>query len=94
MHFERNRYSVPASYVNRPVSLRVYAERLVIAAEGQVVCEHTRVIERRHDLGGRTVYDRRYYLAVLQRKPGALRSAAPFVELPPAFKRLQAMLLR
>ena len=95
VHFERNRnrYSVPASYANRPVSLRVYAERLVIAAEGQVLCEHTRVIDRRHDLGGRTVYDWRHYLAVLQRKPGALRNGAPFIELP-AFKRLQAMLLR
>ena len=37
VHFERNRYSVPASYANRPVSLRVYADRLVIAAEGQIV---------------------------------------------------------
>jgi hypothetical protein len=31
--FERNRYSVPASFANRPVSLRVYPDRLVIAAE-------------------------------------------------------------
>lgn len=29
--FERVRYSVPASYANRPVSLRVYAERIVLA---------------------------------------------------------------
>ena len=94
VHFERNRYSVPASYANRPVSLRVYAERLVVAAEGQILCEHTRLIDRRHDVGGRTVYDWRHYLAVLQRKPGALRNGAPFAELPPAFKRLQAMLLR
>lgn len=28
VHFERNRYSVPASYANRPVSLQVYADRL------------------------------------------------------------------
>jgi hypothetical protein len=35
VHFERNRYSVPASYANRPVSLRVYAERLVVAAEAR-----------------------------------------------------------
>jgi transposase len=94
LHFERNRYSVPASYANRPVSLRVYADRLVVAAEGQIVCEHARLIDRRHDVGGRTVYDWRHYLAVLQRKPGALRNGAPFAELPPAFKRLQAMLLR
>jgi hypothetical protein len=38
--FERNRYSVPASFANRPISLRVYPERLVIVAEGQVLCEH------------------------------------------------------
>jgi hypothetical protein len=30
----------------------------------------------------RTVYDWRHYLAVLQRKPGALRNGAPFAELP------------
>lgn len=31
---------------------------------------------------------------MLQRKPGALRNGAPFVELPTAFKRLQAELLK
>ena len=40
MHFERNRYSVPASFANRPVSLRIYPDRLVVAAEGQILCEH------------------------------------------------------
>jgi hypothetical protein len=43
VHFERNRYSVPASFAKRPVSLRIYPERIVIAAEGQVLCEHARV---------------------------------------------------
>ena len=94
IHFERNRYSVPASYANRPVSLRVYAERLVISAEGRVICEHPRLIERHHHSVGQTVYDWRHYLAVLQRKPGALRNGAPFTELPIAFKRLQAVLLK
>ena len=94
VHFERNRYSVPAPYANRPVSLRVYADRLVIAAEGQIVCEHQRLIERNHHGAGQTVYDWRHYLAVLQRKPGALRNGAPFLELPAAFKRLQAALLK
>lgn len=49
----------------------VYANRLVIAAEGQIVCEHQRLIERNHHGSGQTVYDWRHYLAVLQRKPGA-----------------------
>jgi hypothetical protein len=94
VHFERNRYSVPASYANRPVSQRVYADRLVVAAEGQIVCEHVRNIDRRHDTPGQTFYDWRHYLAVLQRKPGALRNGAPFAELPEGFKRLQASLLK
>lgn len=94
VHFERNRYSVPASYANRPVSLRVYADRLVVAAEGQLLCEHTRIIDRRHDTVGQTVYDWRHYLAVLQRKPGALRNGAPFSELPQGFRRLQTVLLK
>ena len=34
------------------------------------------------DLPPRTIYDWRHYLAVIQRKPGALRNGAPFAELP------------
>ena len=94
VNFERNRYSVPASFANRPVSLRVYPERIVIAAEGQILCEHKRIIERGHHLPGRTVYDWRHYLAVIQRKPGALRNGAPFAELPEAFRLLQSQLLK
>lgn len=85
---------VPASFANRPVSLRIYPERLVVTAEGQILCEHERVIERSHHLLPRTIYDWRHYLAVIQRKPGALRNGAPFAELPPAFKRLQEQMLR
>jgi transposase len=92
--FERNRYSVPASFANRPVSLRVYPWRLVMAAEGQILCEHDRIIDRSHQTPGRTVYDWRHYLAVLQRKPGALRNGAPFLEMPEAFRTLQGSLLK
>ena len=92
--FERNRYSVPASFANRPVSLRVYPDRLLVAAEGNILCEHARVIERSHKLPPKTIYDWRHYLAVVQRKPGALRNGAPFLELPPAFRQLQDHMLR
>lgn len=92
--FERNRYSVPASFANRVVSLRVYADRLVIVAEAQVIAEHVRVITRDHSATGKTVYDWRHYLSVLQRKPGALRNGAPFHDLPACFKQLQSKLLK
>ena len=92
--FERNRYSVPASFANRPVSLRIYPERLVIVAEGQTICTHDRIIERSHRKPGRVIYDWRHYLAVIQRKPGALRNGAPFTEMPDIFRRLQDHMLR
>jgi hypothetical protein len=55
VQFETNRYSVPASFANRPVSLRVYHDRLVIAAEGGSVraLPDRRAVPRRagpHDL--------------------------------------------
>jgi hypothetical protein len=76
VHLERNRYSVPASFANRPVSLRVYPERIVIAAEGQVICEHRRIIDRSHDRPGQTVYDWRHYLS-------CSANPAPFATAPP-----------
>ena len=65
-------YSVPASFANRPVSLRIYPDRLVPvlkarlwrdAAEGNILCEHARVIERSHKLPPKTICDWRHYLA-------------------------------
>ena len=94
VHFDRNRYSVPASFANHRVSLRVYPDRLVVVAEGHIICEHTRLIERSHHLPGRTIFDWRHYLAVIQRKPGALRNGAPFVDFTDAFRRLQQHLLK
>ena len=92
--YDNNRYSVPASFANRPVSLRVYADRLVIVAEANVVAVHDRVFTRDHTATGKTIYDWRHYLSVVQRKPGALRNGAPFHELPESFRLLQRKLLK
>ena len=54
-----------------------------------------RVFARSHDRKSTTtVFDWRHYLAVIQRKPGALRNGAPFAELPPAFRTLQQRMLK
>lgn len=73
VNFDRNHYSVDASYAGRPVTLRAYAERVVIVAEGQTVGEHVRLLER-----SQVAYNPWHYLQVLERKPGALRNGAPF----------------
>jgi len=91
---EHNRYSVPVSFANRPVSLRVYADRLVVVAEAQVIAIHKRVFSRDKSVTGKTIYDWRHYLSVVQRKPGALRNGAPFHTLPDSFKQLQRRLLK
>ena len=92
--FETNRYSVPASFANRPVSLRIYADRLVMVTEVQVIATHEPVFTRDHSASGKTIYDWRHYLSVVQPKPGALRNGAPFNELPECFRKLQTKLLR
>ena len=45
-------------------------------------------------LPGQTIYDWRHYLAIIQRKPGALRNGAPFTDMPEAFRKLQSYLLK
>lgn len=56
---------------------RFYPDRLVVAAEGQILCEHERLIQLCRHLPPRAIYDLQHYLTVIQRKPGALRMALP-----------------
>lgn len=74
--------------------LGVYPDRIVIVAEGHAICEHRRAFVRSHDRQSQTIYDWRHYLAVVQRKPGALRNGAPFAEMPTTFRSLQQHLLK
>ena len=92
--FERNRYSVPAALANQVISLRIYADRLVMVARAEVIAAHERIFSRDHSSPGKTSYDWRHYLAVVQRKPGALRNGAPFTTLPKSFRTLQSVLLK
>ncbi len=94
VNFERNKYSVPASFANRLLSLRVYPDKLIFVAEGEKVAEHQRIFNRDHSTPGQTIYDWRHYLLVAQRKPGALRNGAPFKTMPECFQYLQSILLQ
>ena len=87
--------SVPAAFDGFiEHSLRVYPQRLVIVVEAQIVSEHVRVFNRDKSTPGQTVFDWRHYLSVVQRKPGALRNGAPFLELPDSFRQLRSRLLK
>jgi hypothetical protein len=85
----RNKYSVDASAVGRPVEIRAYAERIEIRQEGRIVAEHARAFGR-----GGTIYDPWRYVPILARKPGALRNGAPFKDwaLPAPIERIRRKL--
>ena len=89
VRFDNNRYSVNASAVGRPVEIHAYAGRIVIRQNGRVVAEHSRAFGR-----GATIFDPWHYVAVLARKPGALRNGAPFKDwvLPANLERIRRKL--
>ena len=63
---DRNRYSVPAAYAGRAVSVRSTADSVRIVADGVVIAAHVRRFGR--DI---LVCDPWHYLSLLERKPGA-----------------------
>ncbi len=86
---KRNRYSVPCQLAGHRVSIRLYPERVVVIADHHVVAEHRRALDRDH-----VAYDWQHYIALIERKPGALRNGAPFADMPTPLLRLQQGLLR
>jgi transposase len=90
VHYDRNRYSVDCRWAGKTVSVRAYADRIAMVADGQVVGEHRRSFERE-----RTFFDPWHYLPALATKPGALRNGAPFKDwpLPAPIRELRDRLL-
>jgi hypothetical protein len=86
---KRNRYSVPCRWANRRVSVRLYPERLDLYADDALVASHVRLFDR-----DQVSYDWLHYIPILERKPGALRNGAPFVEMPAPLLSLQRALIK
>jgi hypothetical protein len=91
VRFDGNYYSVPCEYAGKQVSIRKYANRVVIAVEGKAVAEHERMFEK-----GRYITEPLHYLPLLERKPGTLRNGRPFVnwELPLSIRKVWDALRR
>jgi transposase len=88
---DRNRYSVPAEYAGRAVSVRSTAARVRVVADGAVIADHARRFGR--DV---LICDPWHYLPLLERKPGALRNGVPFLEwdLPVAIQLVRDRVLK
>lgn len=80
---------MPCELAGKLISKRLYPERVDLVFEDAVVASHPRLFDR-----GQTCYDWLHYVALLERKPGALRNGAPFTQMPASLVRLQRLLLR
>jgi Mu transposase-like protein len=82
-------YSVPTAYCHREVLIRGYVDAVVISCGADIIARHVRSYERED-----FVFDPLHYLALLERKIGALDQAAPLAgwTLPEAFTILRRLL--
>ena len=85
----RNDYSVPTAYGHREVVVKGFVDEVVIVCGSEEIARHRRSYEREV-----LVFDPRHYLALLERKIGALDQAAPLAgwALPDEFLRLRRLL--
>ena len=88
---DRNRYSVPAAFAGRAVSVRSTATQISIVAESTLIAQHARCFGR-----DQLICDPWHYLPILERKPGALRNGTPFRDwdLPASIQLVRDRILK
>jgi transposase len=89
VRYERSDYSVPTAYGHRAILVRGYVDEVVIACGAEVIARHQRSYAHED-----FVFDPLHYLALLERKTGALDQAAALQgwDLPEAFAILRRLL--
>ncbi|MGE0409065.1 MAG: IS21 family transposase [Amphiplicatus sp.] len=65
-------YSMPSAYAHRQVLIKGFVDKVVISSGTEEIARHERSYEQ-----GDIVFDPLHYLALLEKKPGALDQAAP-----------------
>jgi transposase len=87
--FDRNDYSVPVAFAYQSLTATGTIDRVRFSRRGAVVAEHARCWGK-----GQVTFDPLHYLALLERKPGALDHARPLAgwSLPGAFASLRRRL--
>ena len=89
VRFDRNSYSVPTAYAHQDVTIVGGVDQVKIVCRDQMVATHPRCWSREH-----TEFNPVHYLALLERKPGALDFARPLEgwQLPRCFDILRRRL--
>jgi transposase len=89
VRFDGNDYSVPVRWAHHPIVAKGYSQEVVLCAAGSEVARHGRIWEDEQ-----VCFEPLHYLALLERKPGALDHARPLVgwTLPECFALLRRRL--
>ena len=89
VRYRGNDYSVPTTHGHRNVVVKGFVDEVVILAGSEEIARHPRSYEH-----GAFVYDPLHYLALIEKKPGALDQAAPLQGwgLPDEFDHLRRLL--
>jgi len=89
VRFDDNDYSVPVRFAHHPIVIKGYVDRVVLCHQGYHVAEH-----RRSWSNEGVFFDYTHYLALLEKKPGALDHALPLssLNLPECFETLRRRL--
>jgi transposase len=89
VRFDRNDYSVPTAFAHHELTVIGGIEQVRVVEGARLVATHARSWEKEQ-----TTFDPRHYLALLERKPGALDVARPLEhwELPGCFHLLRRRL--
>ena len=89
VRYRCNDYSVPTTCGLRKVTVKGFVDGVVIFNGSEEIARHKRSYTKRD-----FVYNPLHYLALLERKPGALDQAAPLQDwqLPPQFEHLRRLM--
>lgn len=90
VRFDNNDYSVPVAYAHHEILIKGYVDRVVLCHHHTVVAEHRRFWDKEG-----VFFNYLHYLALLERKPGALDYALPLADLklPACFETLHRRLI-
>lgn len=72
VRFEKNNYSVPTKYLRKEVTVKGYANSIRIMYSGHEIATYSRIYG-----SGKTEYQLKHYLDLLERKPRAVFQAKP-----------------
>lgn len=89
VRFDGNDYSVPVAWAHHPIVAKGYCQEVVLCAQGKEVARHKRIWADEQ-----VCFEPLHYLALLERKPGALDHARPLAgwTLPECFALLRRRL--